>query len=366
MAQEKQKPTDLDIWWLPGWNKLDIKDRNTIRWAIKIGIMYSIMWSILGYINNWDVCKTIGFYVILKFSVSAYGYIKRRFFKPTKRITSYGKWAIVTGCTSGLGKEYARILASKGMNVLLISRTMSKLVDLKEMINKESPASEIEILAHDYDCSEDENTAFYLVLESKLNEIEARGETIGVLINNVGLTGTNIPERLLDTSFENTRGMLRVNIMGTVYMTRHVLPYMLKNKKGAVLNVSSGSGLSPQPLLSIYSSTKAFMNQWSETISYEYKKQGIDILVITPYYFVSNLFKRQKGQLIAPEARVVAENSLNLLGKEFIAFGYWIHHLLYYLYVITPGIEQRFRQKSEEARERCLKKLAKQEAEKAK
>jgi len=357
-------PTDLDIWWLPGWNKLDIKDRNTIRWAFKIGMLYMIIFLVLGYLNNWDFCKTVGVYVTATTLFSLWGYMKRRYFKATKPITSYGKWAIVTGCTSGLGKEYARILAGKGMNVLLISRTMNKLVDLKEMINQESPAADIEILAHDYDCTEEKSVAFFQTLEQKLDEIESRGETIGVLINNVGLTGTNIPERLLDTSFENTRGMLRVNIMGTVYMTRHVLPYMLKNKSGAVLNVSSGSGLSPQPLLSIYSSTKAFMNQWSETISYEYKKQGIDILVITPYYFVSNLFKRQKGQLIAPEAAVIAENSLNLLGKEFKAFGYWIHHALYYLYVITPGIEQRFRQKSEEARERCLAKLAKQEASK--
>jgi len=351
---------DLNIWWLPGWNDLDIKDRNTIRWAFKIGVLYTIVFTILGSLVKFDILKTIGAYVVLKALAEFRWFVKKRYMKKTKNITAYGKWAIVTGCTSGLGKEYARILAKKGLNVLLISRTMSKLQELKQIIAEESPAVETAILAHDYDCTEEQSIAFFKKLEETLDGFEAKNETVGVLINNVGLTGTNIPERLLDTSFENTRGMLRVNIMGTVYMTRHVLPYMLKHKSGAILNVSSGSGLSPQPLLSIYSSTKAFMNQWSETISYEYKSQGIDITVITPYYFVSNLFKRQKGQLIAPEARVIAENSLNLLGREFRAFGYWVHCALYYLYILTPGIEARFRQKSEEARARCLKKLEQQ------
>jgi 17beta-estradiol 17-dehydrogenase / very-long-chain 3-oxoacyl-CoA reductase len=122
---------------------------------------------------------------------------------------------------------------------------------------------------------------------------------IGVLVNNVGMSNDD-PQylHLIDQGLIDS--MLNVNNGGTMMMSRLCLPFMMKQRKGAVICVSSASCTHPTPLLSCYSATKGFGNQLTRSMFYEYKEFGIDCISITPYYFVSNMFKRRRETRMAP------------------------------------------------------------------
>merc|ERR1719245_1839335 len=108
--------------------------------------------------------------------------------------------------------------------------------------------------------------------------------------------------------------MLAINNNGTTLLTHTVLPYMMKRKSGAILNVSSGSCKHATPLLSIYSATKAFGNQLTRSMYYEYKEHGIDCLSITPYYFISGMFQRKSSSFFYPYPDSIVKRSLKVLG----------------------------------------------------
>ena len=81
-------------------------------------------------------------------------------------------------------------------------------------------------------------------------------------------------------------------------------------------------------MLSVYSATKAFGNQLTRSMYYEYKEHGIDCLSITPYYFVSNMFKRRKATYLAPFPEAIIDSSMPLLGHCASAHPYWFHTLM--------------------------------------
>jgi NAD(P)-dependent dehydrogenase (short-subunit alcohol dehydrogenase family) len=117
---------------------------------------------------------------------------------------------------------------------------------------------------------------------------------------------------------------------GTIRMSRIAHKVMRANGSGAVISVSSGSGNHPTPQLAVYSATKAAITQFSRSMHVECWGTGVDWLVVTPYYIVSNLFKRKSGTLIAPMASALVSGTFCQLGKQYIwqGHGYWFHGLL--------------------------------------
>ncbi len=133
------------------------------------------------------------------------------------------------------------------------------------------------------------------------------------------------PKRFEECSDNENADMINCNIMSTVFMTTTVLPFMKSRNKGAVISISSGSGYSPSPYISIYSATKAFITQFSRSLHVEHWGTGIDFLVVTPYYVVSNLYKRKAGTWTAPLPIELVKGALRQLGKKFVweGPGYW-------------------------------------------
>ncbi len=109
-------------------------------------------------------------------------------------------------------------------------------------------------------------------------------------------------------------------------MTRAVLPLMLERKCGAIINVSSASGTHPAPLLAVYSATKAFINQFSQSVAYEVKEFGVDVLGVHPYYISgTGLYSASKATLNAPPPSVIAEDTFRVLGTTVLAYPYYFH-----------------------------------------
>lgn len=178
--------------------------------------------------------------------------IYRRLIRKPKKPTSYGKWAVVTGSTSGIGKEYADYLAKLGMSVLVISRTKDKLVE--QCAELAAYKVDTAYLAYDFTDTGPAREKFYEDLDKELARLDKDGG-VGLLINNVGTTN-QYPQTLMELSDKEVSDMINCNMHSTVFMTRAVMKYMNVRNKGAVVNVSSGSGLICAPYIAVYSATK--------------------------------------------------------------------------------------------------------------
>ena len=175
--------------------------------------------------------------------------------KPFLWITE-NQWAIITGSTDGIGYEFARQLAHKGYNLMLISRNEQKLQKTKHEImaevlcttttNSDSKNIQIETLTVDFG-----RLDIYEQVETFLGERE-----VFVLVNNVG-TVCDLPNNFFEGNFKlRNQEIINTNLISMVKMNELVLPSMLQRKRGLVINISSASSLVPSPLLCIYAATK--------------------------------------------------------------------------------------------------------------
>ncbi|XP_023346512.1 very-long-chain 3-oxoacyl-CoA reductase [Eurytemora carolleeae] len=237
-------------------------------------------------------------------------------------VTTLGDWAVVTGATHGIGKGFVEELASRGMNIVLVSRNQSKLEDLAEKLERRFNIRTI-IIPVDF-------TQADTVLEKiQYGIMDIKGD-IGLLINNVGM-GYEHPEYFLD--IENcaqvSRDMVSVNVSSVINVTLAVLPGMVERKRGAVINLSSLSALQTSPLFSVYSACKAFVRQFSQDLEIEYRSKGIIVQALAPGFVVSNMSKVEEPSFFVATPQQYVRSALATLGIESISTGYFPHDLVY-------------------------------------
>merc|ERR1712055_1147076 len=173
---------------------------------------------------------------------------------PVDLVKTYGKWAVVTGCTGGIGRAYVLALAARGMDVVLVARSMEKLEALEAEVKRRHGCRVLIIQADFTDVS------VLPVIVSKLKEEQVE---VGILVNNVGILGPgNLPFLELDLAI--VKDMPTVNITAATYLCHQLLPAMVAKGKGAVINIASMGSYCPGPYLAEYIATKHYMHNTTQ------------------------------------------------------------------------------------------------------
>jgi uncharacterized protein len=196
--------------------------------------------------------------------------------------------AVVTGASSGIGEEFARQLASRGYDLVLVARRTDRLTDLSERIR----------VTHEVAC-----VPFAADLANRdardhlCQALAAERERLEVFVNNAGF-GTHgfFRETELDRELE----MIDVNCAAPVHLTKRVLPWMLERKRGFIINVASLSAFAPGPVMAMYFATKAFMLSFSEALWEECRDTGVIVSALCPGP-VRTEFQSMAG--LSPKAR---------------------------------------------------------------
>jgi NAD(P)-dependent dehydrogenase (short-subunit alcohol dehydrogenase family) len=196
-------------------------------------------------------------------------------------MASNQKVAIVTGSSSGIGREIALILSRNEFTTYATMRNLEKSVELKSIADKEN----IPLRFVQLDVTDDNS------VNNAIQTIYTESHRIDVLVNNAGYALTGAFE---DISIEEFKTQYETNVFGLVRTTQAVLPIMRKQKSGLVVNISSGIGRFGIPTTSAYVSTKFAIEGLSESMSYELEPFGIKTVIIEPGVIKTNFFNSTK------------------------------------------------------------------------
>lgn len=212
--------------------------------AMEFQTVFLVAASCLGFIS---LCKQI---------FSFFRWVWVMFLRPPKNLKKeYGSWAVITGSTDGIGKALAFELASKGLSLVLVGRNPSKLEATSNEIRARFGDLKVDIKNVVVDLEKWSGQEISKAIEGVIEELD-----VGILINNAGVSYPNA-RYFHEVDRNMMESLIKVNSEAATWVTRAVLPAMLKKKKGAILNMGSGSVavLPSFPLFAIYASTKAYV-----------------------------------------------------------------------------------------------------------
>ncbi|RAH45678.1 ketoreductase [Aspergillus brunneoviolaceus CBS 621.78] len=275
-----------------------------------------------------------------------------------------GSWAVVTGASDGLGKEFALQLARADFNLVLVSRTASKLDALRDELQSKYPAVQTRTLAMDFARNQDSDY-------DQLRAIVA-GLDVAVLVNNVGKSH-NIPTPFALTPEDELADIVTINCMGTLRATQLVVPGMIQRKRGLVLTMGSFGGLLPTPLLATYSGSKAFLQQWSTSLGAELEPHGITVELVQAYLITSAMSKIRRTSATIPDPRSFVKAVLSKIGRNggspsyaYSSSPYWSHGLMAYFLTCITGTMGKFVVGQNKGMHEAIRKRALRKAEREK
>ncbi|KAF2489426.1 NAD(P)-binding protein [Lophium mytilinum] len=259
---------------------------------------------------------------------------------PLSKFGPKGSWALITGASDGIGKEYSLQLAKKGFNVILVSRTESKLNALATEISSKYAGIQTKVLAMDFVRNDD-------IDYGRLKHL-IKGLDISVLINNVGLSHS-IPVPFLETPHKEMTDIIMINCLGTLRVTQLIAPGMVQRKRGLILTMASFAGVLPTPLLATYSGSKAFLQHWSTALGSELAPSGVRVQLVTSYLVATAMSKIRRTSATIPSPKQFVAAALGKIGRSggsqgigFTSTPYWSHGLMQWALATFVGTLNKF------------------------
>jgi uncharacterized protein len=180
------------------------------------------------------------------------------------------KTALITGASSGLGLELAQLFAADKHDVVLVARRRDQLEALATRL-----AAERGVVAGVISADLADPGAPQRIID----ELKRRGTEIEYLVNNAGFGTTG---KFVERDLLRELAMVQVNVTSLVHLTGLLLPGMIARGSGRILNLGSTAGFQPGPFMSVYYATKAFVNSFTEALSYELRGTGVTATVSCP------------------------------------------------------------------------------------
>ncbi|KAF8531611.1 3-ketoacyl-CoA reductase [Gautieria morchelliformis] len=234
-----------------------------------------------------------------------------------------GAWAVITGATDGIGREFSLQLGKAGFNVFLASRSTEKLNAFAAEL--ESLGVQTKVQAIDFAKPDD---PAWEHLASALIPLK-----VGILVNNVGKSH-DMPTDFVEVPEQEMHDILHININSTLRITRIVLPGLIARKCGLILNLGSFVGSIPSPMLAPYSASKSFLCTWTQALGKEVESKGVTVQLLNTYFVVSSMSKIRRPSVAVPTPKIYVRAALSkigvpggALGKPYTSTPYWAHSL---------------------------------------
>ncbi|HLL52356.1 MAG TPA: SDR family oxidoreductase [Myxococcaceae bacterium] len=190
--------------------------------------------------------------------------------------------ALITGASSGIGLELAKVFAQEGYDLVLVARSKGKLSDLGAELSK-AHGIDAQVIAADL--------ADPASVETIAKELEARGTKVTALVNNAGYASYG---PFAEVSPKEQLDMIQVNVVALTALSRRLLPGMLERRQGQILNVASTAAFQPGPLMAVYYATKSFVLSLSEALADELDGTGVTVTALCPGPTASGFQSRAK------------------------------------------------------------------------
>jgi len=334
--------------------------------------LQKLVQSKLSEANEWPLLSAFllltGALTFTKYALKTIAFLSQTFILPGHNLEKFGAkkgaWAVVTGASDGIGREFSIQLAQAGYNILLVARNNKMLGDVAAAIS-EKCGSSVETRIELVDFSKNDE-ALYANLKTVL-----AGMDVGVLVNCVGRS-YDMPTYLAEADEKLMDDIITINVAGTVRVTRAVLPGMVARKRGLILNLGSFAGSIPSPMLATYSGTKAFVSTFSDALAEEVKGHGIVVEHLNTYFVVSKMSNIKRPSLFVPTPKAYVRSALSKIGspcgaaftnRPATSTPYWGHALLDWA-IHVVGWKQLFISHTHglhtDIRRRALRKLARE------
>ncbi|MBS61434.1 SDR family NAD(P)-dependent oxidoreductase [Salinisphaera sp.] len=247
-------------------------------------------------------------------------------------VDKYGPWALITGASAGIGAEFARQIAAKGINVALVARRRERLEALGAELESEYGVRSLAIAAD-------------LCADDFLSTItEALGTRhVGLLVNNAG---SGMTGEFLDHDLDTELQMLALNCRAPLVLAHHFGRRMRDDRRGGIIMLASVAGIVPTPMFSNYSATKAWNRFLGEGLHEELARDGVDVVSLCPGLTQSEFFDHANvdpSNWPAPmratimSAQDVVKAALKGLGKHSQVVPGLSYRMLMRLSRLSPG-----------------------------
>lgn len=235
-----------------------------------------------------------------------------------KKMNSEKHFALITGATSGIGLELARLFAKDNFNLIIVAREEKQLESTAEELKKEG----IDVITISTDLFDPANA------QEIYRQVNGLGLQVDVLVNDAG---QGVYGKFIDNDLERELDIIQLNISSLVTLTKLFVKDMVNRGSGKILNVASVASKAPGPYQAVYHGTKAFVHSFNEAIRNELKGTGVSVTSLLPGATDTDFFNKadmldskvvQEGELADPA--VVAKDGYEALmeGKDMVISGF--------------------------------------------